>query len=623
MKIKKIVRAISTIILIVLQLLSLILFTYALMLYNSVETFYRLFGILILIYLSILLSYLLLKSIKKKSNHSFIIPFIIILIIILIEFIGFYYLNKIYRTINNYSNKNNVYHTSLVTYDKSLNDVKDLKNKKIGLINDTTDIVGNIFPLEIIEKLNLKKNNTIKEFNSTHELLYSLKEKEIDAAFFSSNYIDTFSILEGFEEIENETKVLYSYDKEYESNEKDFNINNVKLNEPFTMLLVGVDSSKDGVTSGYNADVLLLVTFNPNTLRATLTSIPRDTYIKTACSNNEYKRINTTTWGSNNNCVIETVENLFDVDINYYAKINFKGVVELVNAVGGIDVDVSYSFCDQNSSRKWGQNTVYVKKGMQHLNGEQALALSRNRHKANDHSSSGKNMAKYCPNDTEGNRNDYTRGKNQMKVILGIIKAATKLKDPNQLINILETTNNNFQTNVKANDILSLYSLGKSIMLTNTSNLINIERLQLTGRNAWKEVYEPATKSYPAISLPYQESIDEIKKEININLGKEKPNLIKEISFDLNNLYEEKVIGSGNYSNTNVTTLKNLANMSISEIKEYAKNNNKELVIQDYDTKEKLNIEDYTNYYFHGQKSHVDTIIDQLENITIYVKKRS
>lgn len=75
------------------------------------------------------------------------------------------------------------------------------------------------------------------------------------------------------------------------------------------MLFIGVDSSKDGVTSGYNADVLLLVTFNPKTLRATLTSVPRDMYLKTACSGNNYRRINTVTWGSSSECAVNTMQN--------------------------------------------------------------------------------------------------------------------------------------------------------------------------------------------------------------------------------------------------------------------------------------------------------------------------
>ena len=80
-----------------------------------------------------------------------------------------------------------------------------------------------------------------------------------------------------------------------------------------------------------------------------------------------------------------------------------------MDAVGGIDVNVPYSLCEQNSSRKWGNNTQYIEKGKQHLNGEQALALARNRHSAKD----SKKMQQYCPTYTEGVRNDYQRGKNQ------------------------------------------------------------------------------------------------------------------------------------------------------------------------------------------------------------------
>ena len=213
-------------------------------------------------------------------------------------------------------------------------------------------------------------------------------------------------------------------------------------------------------------------------------------YLKTACSNGTYRRINTTTWGSSSSCAVQTMERLFDVNIDYYAKINFKGVVQLVDALGGIDVDVDYSICEQSSSRKWGKNTVYVEKGRQHLNGEQALAFARNRHKPNDGSKGGKLMAKYCPTWTQGSRNDYTRGKNQMKLILGVANAATKLNNPNKAVEILEVIKPNFQTNVKSKDLLTLYNLAKSIVVSDSSNLVNVQRMQLSGYGVWGKVYD-------------------------------------------------------------------------------------------------------------------------------------
>lgn len=616
MKKNKLFRALVTMLLIVLQLLGLGFIIYALVLYKGVETFYRVLGTIILIYFFLLLSYLLLNSIKKKNTKSFIVLIVFTLLIVGIEFTGFYYLNKIYVTLNSYNKDKNMYYSSLVSYDKTLKTYKDLKNNKIGIIEDVNDIEGYILPKEIIGDLKLESGNKIVKYNSTMELLHALKNKEIEAAFFSSNYVDMFYTLEGYENIEEETVVLYETSKEYASKEEDIRSEASSLNKPFTMLLIGVDSSKDGVTSGYNADVLLLVTFNPNTLRATLTSVPRDMYLKTACSGNAYRRINTTTWGSSSSCTVKTIENLFDVDIDYYAKINFKGVVQLVDAVGGIDVDVPYSLCEQNSSRKWGDNTQYIEKGKQHLNGEQALALARNRHSAKD----SKKMEQYCPTYTEGVRNDYQRGKNQMKVIMGIVKAATKLTDPNQAVNILEKINNNFQTNVTTDDVLSLYSLAKSLVISDTTELVNVQRLQLKGYNAWGTVYEPSSKSYPAVTIPYTGSIDDIKKEMNINLGKNKYTLIKNISFDLNKPYESTIIGQGKYTQAKIKTMPNLSSYSVSDIKAFASSNNKSLQFIDIDTNQNVDIYDYSTYHFYSQNVHKDTILDMVSDIVIKVK---
>lgn len=616
MKKKKLFRALVTILLIILQLLGLSFIIYALILYKGVETFYRVFGTIILIYFFLLLSYLLLNSIKKKNTKSFIILIVFTILIVSIEFTGFYYLNKIYITLNSYNKDENVYYSSLVSYDKTLKTYKDLNNGKIGIIDDVSDIEGYILPSEIINDLKLENNNEIIKYNSTMELLHALKNKDIDAAFFSSNYIDMFYTLDGFESIEEDSVVLYETNKKYISNEEDIKSDTSSLDKPFTMLLIGVDSSKDGVTSGYNADVLLLVTFNPSTLRATLTSIPRDMYLKTACSGNSYRRINTTTWGSSSSCAVKTIENLFDVDIDYYAKINFKGVVQLVDAVGGIDVDVPYSLCEQNSSRKWGDNTQYIEKGKQHLNGEQALALARNRHSAKD----SKKMQQYCPTYTEGVRNDYQRGKNQMKVIMGIVKAATKLTDANQAIDILEKISKNFQTNVTSDDILSLYSLAKSLVISDTTDLINVQRLQLKGYNAWGSIYDASSKSYPAVSIPYSGSIKDIKREMNINLGKEDYTLVKSMSFDLNKPYESIVVGQGNYTQSKIKTMPNLSDYSVSDIKSFASSNNKSLEFIDVDTGQNVDIDEFSLYHFYSQSVHKDTILETISNIVIKVK---
>ena len=617
MKKGRITKLIIWFIIALIQLSSIILLSYSLTHYKGIETFYRIYVVIMLIYLLIFTSYITLTNIKTQKSKSYIISIILSILFSIISFTGYYYLNNVYKAVNSYSKSENEYFSSLVTYNTKLNDYKDLNKNKIGIIKDTSDIEGNVLPNEIIDNLKLSKNNEIVSYDSTIELLHALKTNKVDAAFFSSNYTDMFYSLEGYENIKEETKVLYKTSKIYDIKEE--TKSESSLTKPFTMLLIGVDSSNDGVTSGYNADVLILATFNPKTLRATMTSVPRDMYLKTACSNGKYRRINTTTWGSSSSCAVQTIEKLFSVDIDYYAKINFKGIVSLVDALGGIDVDVPYSFCDQNSSRNWGNSTVFVNAGKNHLNGEQALALSRNRHKPNDGSKAGKAMANYCPNLKDGTRNDYTRGKNQIKVIMGIVNAATKLKDPNEALDILKTIDKNFQTNIKSDDVMSLYNLGKSILINGSTNLINIQRSQLNGYNAYKYIYDTSSKSYPAVTIPYTGSINDIKELINTNLDKKELKAIKNISFDINNKYEDELIGDGKYTQSKIPTLKNLSSYSLDDIKTYASNNKLKLKFIDVDTN--IEITNYEGYKFYSQKEHKDTILNQIDTLTIYIKK--
>lgn len=614
MKRKKTIKLIISLLLILLEFSSLVLFSYSLYLYKGVETFYRYYVIIILLYLFVVLGYSLLRSIKKVRWIKFVISAVVTLLLIVCQAVGYYYLTRVYNALDSFSTNPNSYYTSLVSFNKDYKSYKDLKNAKIGIINDTNDLEGNVLPLEAIDKIKLDNKNEIIKYDSTMELMYDLSNKKIDAGFLSSNYVEIFSSMEGYEEIGNNSVILYDYEKTYKDGEEPIEQEktNADLTKPFTMLIIGIDSSKDGVTSGYNADVLILITFNPKTLQATMTSVPRDMYMQTACSGKNYRRINTTTWGSSSSCAIQTIEKLFDVDVDYYAKINFKGVVQLVDAVGGIDVDVPYAICEQNSSRQWGENTVYIKAGRQHLNGEQALAFARNRHGWPANCSAEWNT---------GTRNDYVRGRNQMKAIVGVANQIRNLTSPNQAIEILEIISKNFQTNVSSQKMLSLYDLAKTIAFSKEGNIVNIQRMQLSGYSL--KVWDVLSKSYPSVTIPSTGSIKLIKEQIKINLGKKSGSLIKKTSFDINNQFKEEVIGSGVYSGTRLATLKNFSGQSVSSIKSYASSNGLSVKFVDIDSKNDVSISEWGTYSFHSQKEHKDTLLKLVNSLTIYVKKAS
>ena len=146
--------------------------------------------------------------------------------------------------------------------------------------------------------------------------------------------------------------------------------------------------------------------------------------------------------------------------------------------------------------------------------------------------------------------------------------------------------------------------------------------MQLSGYNVWGRVYDSASKSYPAVTIPYNGSIKDIKNEINANLKNSKVSAIKKMSFDLNSPYKDTIIGQGSYSQSSIPTLKDVSKMSVSSIKSYASSNGLKLKFVDKSTGEQVNINDYSEYSFSSQKEHKDIILDQLSTLTIYVKKK-
>ena len=240
--------------------------------------------------------------------------------------------------------------------------------------------------------------------------------------------------------------------------------------------------------------------------------------------------------------MIKTIQNLTGITIDYYLKINFKGVVNLINNLGGVDVDVAYSFCEQDSNRFWGDATVYVKEGFQTLDGEEALAYARNRHTNSD----------YCSSKwTGGVRNDFIRGQHQQEILKAIINKLKTVKNLNTVYSLLDTISNSMKTNMSTNEILSLYNIGKDVLINNTSSdmsdLISIKKLYFSSTGAY--IYDPVSKYNLDSVILYKESVNEVIEAMKINLGLESSKDIKTFSYDIEEEYVEPIIGkSGNYS---------------------------------------------------------------------------
>ena len=538
---KKKKTLILDIIFVLLTVLSSAFLIYSLTLLGSIEIILRyiIIGIIALFDLILIINLFRNKK-KKKQLKKSIKRFFLSLLIILYTFGGY----TIYRVISSIDNMNKDFvttTTSLVTLkDNKIDDVKNIKNAKIAIGNDKNDSESHKLPLEIINQYDLSDNNTILEYEDYQSMIRDLYAKEVDYIFLPTNYASIFGQLEEYETLEDDTKIIVSTSKEEEKEEEELLGSAKDISEPFTILLMGVDSKSEGIENAksFNGDALILVTFNPNTLTATMLSIPRDTYVPIACFANKAENKITHAAAYGTSCLINTIQNFTGIKIDYYVKLNFAGVVDLVDALGGIDVEVPYAFCEQNSKRQWGSKTVYVEKGAQHLNGEQALALARNR------KSNAKNMKKCGEKYNQGTRNDFVRGQNQQLVVQGIVSKAKSLETVTKVIEILDAISNNMDTNMSRDTILSFYNIAKDIMTTtkdDKSELVTIQKLYLAGSD--QRIYDERSHLVLYNYIPNQDSLSKVIKAMKENLGMTKVKMDKTFDYSIEEPYTQNVIG--------------------------------------------------------------------------------
>lgn len=513
---------------------------YNILLLGPVEELIRyiIIGVFVLLDIIIIVKIRGKRKNKEKKVRLFTVFLIIYLILnILISLVIMY----AYGTISSINRDYVTYSSSLIVKsDSAFDDVKDLKDTKIGILKDESSPEGNIIPNEVIKENNLKDDNKIVKYDDYFSLVADLYESEVDAVFVPTDYPSMFNSIETYQNISSETKIILTKEKKMKkasTSNRETASSGKSVTDPFTILLMGVDSAEEGLSKNTvaNGDSLILITFNPDTLNATMLSIPRDSYVPIACwnGNPENKITHAAAYGTD--CMMSTIENYFDVTIDYYAKINFKGLVTLVDTLGGITVDVPQDLCTDNSNR---EGEVCISQGVQTLNGEQALVLARNRKQLSG--------------------GDLDRGLNQQLVIQGILNKVKDMKSINQVMNVLNTVTNNLDTNFTEKQILSFYDIAKDIMNNalqkDDADLINIEQLYLDGTG--QMIYDERSRLVLWDYVPNEQSRKDIINAMKINLGKKEPEMIKEFTFSINDPdYEKQITGSGPYKKTSTYDL--------------------------------------------------------------------
>lgn len=199
--------------------------------------------------------------------------------------------------------------------------------------------------------------------------------------------------------------------------------------EPFSVLLMGIDTGTEGRVEQGRSDTMMVMTVNPNTNQSTIVSIPRDTYTEIVGRGHNDKINHAYAFGGTS-MAVNTVQNLLEIPIDYYVAINMEGLEQVVDAVGGITVVPDQSFTQSGYSFTQGQQT--------RLDGSGALAYSRMRQQ-----------------DPQG---DYGRQRRQREVVQAIISELASVESIFNYRNVLSVMGNNLTTNMSFDDMVTVFS---------------------------------------------------------------------------------------------------------------------------------------------------------------------
>lgn len=332
------------------------------------------------------------------------------------------------------------------------------------------------------------KSLDLTEYEDTTTLVDALYAKEVEVIVFNQAFLET--VKEHYKTFDADVRELLnnSITSTVEREIADTDV----TTKPFNVYISGIDVYGD-ISQTSRSDVNVIATVNPVSKKILLTSTPRDYYVPLYTKGGESlsggmsdKLTHAGIYGVD--CSINTLEKLYDIDIDYYVRVNFSSVKQIVNLLGGVKVYSDYDFISD-----WGPDgagTHYsFKKGYNKVNGKKALAFCRERH----HFANG----------------DYQRGRNHQHMIEAILNKAMSPAILPNFSKMLKQSKGMFQTNMSTKKITSICNMQLNDMAQWKIVYANAE-----GTGAKKTTYSiRSTALY--VCEPDMASIEKITRKIN------------------------------------------------------------------------------------------------------------
>ena len=401
------------------------------------------------------------------------------LLMTIVLFVGSFYIYKTGGALLSIAGGGSESHrmVAVVREDDSAKELSDAADYTFG-IQYATDGENTDKALANINK-QLKKSIETEVFDNMEEMAQALMNEDIDIIVYDANYQKTMEKAD--ENFKSGTRVIYEYTVE---DTQDVSLDVPIQSEPFTVYISGIDIYGN-VEDTSRSDVNVIATVNPTTHQILLVTTPRDYYVEIPGISGGMKDKLTHAGNYGVDVSINTLEELYQVSIPFYARLNFTSFINIIDILGGVDVDSEYAFTTGTDAGA----VVEIKEGENHLDGQEALAFARERHALVD--------------------GDNQRGKNQEALITAMIK---KMVSPSMIVkaaDILDEAADSVETNMTMKQIRSLIKQ----QLSEHSDW-QIYSMAADGTNGQEMCYSTGSQ-YLYVTIPNEETVAEIADMIN------------------------------------------------------------------------------------------------------------
>ena len=416
-----------------------------------------------------------------RYTGRFIGGTVLAVIMIAILAFGGFYINKTRSAISNISGETTEV-TQMAVYVKN-DDAADSVEATAGYTYGILSSLDRENTDGAVAHLNSEFGTEVqtKEYAGLTELADGILNGEVNAMLLNSGYLSVYEDMDGYTDFSTKIKEVGTVEVEstIQSAEESTPIEPITTangGKVYTIYLSGIDTRGE-MTAKSRSDVNIIATVNTDTHEILLVSTPRDYFVPLSISGGAPDKLTHAGIYGIDVCM-DTLGMLYDIDINYYFRINFGGFVKVIDALGGITVNSDYDFDSKNILG------YHFNKGENYVNGEQALIFARERYAFQE--------------------GDRQRGKNQMEVIRGVVKKALSPEILTSYSSILSSLDGCFGTNITYEEIAQILQQ----QLTNGGDW-TIVSYSVNGTGATEKPYSMSQKAY--VMVPDYNTVDKAK----------------------------------------------------------------------------------------------------------------